>query len=93
MSAAPVFLAATDTATGVKNNITVSTENGVNWTSSHPDIISISDNSDTVHEVNGTVTLFASLRKAVEGITLTVDNVRRYYRVQSAPATPTSLLP
>jgi hypothetical protein len=72
VSASPVFLVATDTATTVKSNFTLSTANGVSWVSGGGGIISIDGNNATL-EGDGSTALTASLRGITKSVSLTVD--------------------
>lgn len=72
VSASPVFLATSDTATTVKYNFTLSTENGVSWSSSDGSVISIVGNNAAL-KGDGSSTLTASLRGVTKTVTLKVD--------------------
>jgi hypothetical protein len=68
VSASPVFLSGTDTAGNVTNHFTVSTLNGVSWSSSDSSTIQLSGGNATVLQSGNNVTLTASKG----GITKTV---------------------
>jgi hypothetical protein len=72
LSASPIFLADTDTASTVKSDFTVSTANDVSWASSDESVVSIDGDNATVEDDGGT-TLTASLRGVAKSVSLTVD--------------------
>ncbi len=74
VSVAPVFLVETETKDTVHSNFTLSTANGVTWTSSDSGVIDISGGSGTVEGV-GTAVLTASLNGVSKNLTLTVVDV------------------
>jgi len=77
VSASPISLEAADTASSVSSNFTVSTANGVGWTSGDSSVVSISGGSATVAS-SGSVTLTASLNGVSKAVTLTTSHTPTY---------------